>query len=234
MNEGKKDIMGNLSGLSFIDQVVDGIRSVGESLKVQGLIDDALYMATKGLTNILLNLGTKFTVDGRVQGAGDLIANRGIIFTTLASNPLDIIILTQVATKKMEFVISRENAEKPVLKSLLKTFGIIADLDEFIQGVKDEEIYNVLKVDRKVLAVIVDESEDPRKMEQAYEKLMLISRDGFAPIVPVGIKGSENLQPGGEVVLKLGDRTGVNQDKTADDMAAMAKDLIVKLRAIKE
>ncbi|MBD3188958.1 hypothetical protein GF325_19180, partial [Candidatus Bathyarchaeota archaeon] len=61
MDENKKDMLQEMGNLGFIDQVIDGMRSIGENLKVQGLLDDAFYMATRGLTNVFLNLGTKFT-----------------------------------------------------------------------------------------------------------------------------------------------------------------------------
>lgn len=229
MDENKKDMLQEMGNLGFIDQVIDGMRSIGENLKVQGLLDDAFYMATRGLTNVFLNLGTKFTIDGRVQGAGDLIANRGIIFTTIASNPMDIIIMTQVAAKKMQFVISQEMIETPVLKSMFKAFGVICNLETFSSGKLDDEIFNLLKKERKILSVIVDDKLPQEKKIRIYEKLMFISRDGFAPIVPVIIKGSEGLKPGGEVVLQLDDRIGVNQATTQDQLNAMAKDLIDKL-----
>ncbi|MHA1848385.1 MAG: hypothetical protein ACTSYS_16585 [Promethearchaeota archaeon] len=234
MSEEKSGKSSIFSGFGFIDQIVDGLRSIGESLKVQDYLDDAFYMAGKGIVDILLNLGVKYKIEGTVGVQGDLIANRGLIYTMIASNVADFAIITQVAPKKMAFVVDKKHLETPMLKSLMKTFGVICTLDEFVTGEKDDKIYVILKQERKILALITDDDEDPEFMKKVYEKLLVISRDGFAPIKAVGIKGSDNLTPGAEIILRIGDKLGVNQKTDQEQIKAMALDLIEKLKSLKE
>nr|MDO8109555.1 hypothetical protein [Candidatus Sigynarchaeota archaeon] len=229
MSQENKEPSKSTSGLGFIDQVVDGLRKIGESVQVQGLLDDAFYMASKYAMQAVLSAATKF----KIEGKADVTANRGVIFTTIASSPTDILLMSQVCSKKMAFVVSKEQAEAPVLKSVLKAFGVIADLDEMIAGEKDAEIFQWIRADRKILTVVVDETTDPELLEKSYEKVLKLARDGFCPIIPVGIIGSKDLKAGAEIVMKIGDRIGVNQNVKDADIGSMAKDVVEKLKFLK-
>ena len=224
-----KDPIKNLSGLGFIDQIIDGARKLGESIQVQGLLDDAFYMSSKYAIQFLLNSAAKY----KIEGKADILSNRGAIFTTIASSPVDVLLMSQVCPKKMAFVVNKDQMETPVLKSVLKAFGVIADLDELISGENDAEIYQWIRTDRKILTVVVDETTDAAKFDKAYEKILTYARDGFCPILPVGIIGSKEIKPGAEIVIKIGDLFGVNQNVKDEDIGAMAKDLVEKLRFLK-
>ncbi|MHA1697686.1 MAG: hypothetical protein ACTSWN_02475, partial [Promethearchaeota archaeon] len=113
MAEEKKDPFKSLGNLSFIDQIADGFRKVGESIQIQSLLDDVFYMTSKYSLNVFLSVFSKLTIQGKAM----LIANRGLILTTLASNYLDILLMTQVVEKKMYFIYDEKYIEKPVLKS---------------------------------------------------------------------------------------------------------------------
>jgi hypothetical protein len=80
---------------------------------------------------------------------------------------------------------------------------------------------------------VVDEKTDPDKLEKAFEKALKLARDGFCPIIPVGIVGAKDIKAGAEIVMKIGDRIGVNQNVKDVDIGAMAKDLIEKLNFLK-
>ncbi|MBN2152998.1 MAG: hypothetical protein JW839_16215 [Candidatus Lokiarchaeota archaeon] len=229
MSEEKKELSKNTAGLGFIDQIIDGIRKVGESVQVQGILDDAFYLASKYAIQLLLGAAAKFKVEGKV----DVTANRGAIFAALASGPADILLMSQLASKKMAFVVNKEQADTPVLKSVLKAFGVIADIDELISGEKDADIYQWIRADRKVLAVVVDDSTEPDKIEKAYEKMLKLARDGFCPVVPVGISGTKEIKAGAEIVMRIGEKFGVNQNVKDQDVSAMAKDTLEKLRFLR-
>lgn len=229
MSEESKDFTKALGGLAFVDQLVDGVRKVGESLKVQELIDDALYMAGKYALEMVLNTALKFTIEGKP----DLTANRGVMFATLSSNPVDIALMSQVAPKKMAFVIDKEYKDAPVLKSLFKAFGVIADIDELIAGDKDEDIFNWIRRDRKMLSVVVSDKSDEATIEKAFEKVLKLSRDGFCPVIPVGIAGSVDMKPGATLLMRLGDKSGVNQSTKDGELPAMAKDFVERVRFLK-
>ena len=230
MNESKaNEPVKNLSGLGFIDQIIDGARKLGESIQVQGLLDDAFYMSSKYAIQFLLNSAAKFRIEGKV----DILSNRGSIFTTIASTPVDILLMSQVCSKKMAFVVNKEQMETPVLKSVLKSFGVIADIDEMISGEKDNEIYQWIRADRKILTAVIDETTEAEKFDKAYEKILTYARDGFCPVTPVGIIGSKDIKPGAEIVMKIGEMFGVNQNVKDEDIGAMAKDLVEKLKFLK-
>ena len=144
MSEKIKEPSKISGGLGFIDQIIDGIRKAGESVQIQGILDDAFYLASKYAMQLLLGAAAKFKVEGKV----DVTANRGAIFTVFASGPVDILLMSQLAPKKMAFVVNKEQAEAPVLKSVLKAFGVIANVDEMINGEKDVEIYQWVRADR--------------------------------------------------------------------------------------
>nr|MDO8083589.1 hypothetical protein [Candidatus Sigynarchaeum springense] len=229
MSEEKKEPSKNISGLGFIDQILDGLRKMGESMQVQGILDDAFYLASKYAIQLLLGVVTKFKIEGKV----DVTANRGAIFTAFASGPADILLLSQLAAKKMAFIVNKEQADAPVLKSVLKAFGVIATVDELISGEKDAEIYQWIRADRKILAVAVDDTTEPEKIEKAHEKVIKLARDGFCPIVPVGISGTKDLKAGAEIVIRVGEKSGVNQNVKDQDMGAIAKDMIEKLNFLR-
>ena len=224
-----KDPTKSLSGLGFIDQIIDGARRLGESIQVQGLLDDAFYMSSKYVIQFLLNSAAKY----KIEGKADILSNRGAIFTTISSSPVDVLLMSQACPKKMAFVVNKEQMETPVLKSVLKAFGVIADLDEMISGENDTEIYQWIRTDRKILTVVVDETTDVAKSDKAYEKILTYARDGFCPVLPVGIIGSKEIKPGAEILIKIGDLFGVNQNVKDEDIGAMAKDLVEKLKFLK-
>ncbi|NMC04998.1 MAG: hypothetical protein GYA24_07300 [Candidatus Lokiarchaeota archaeon] len=229
MSEQDKEHSKIPSGLGFIDQIVDGIRKIGESVQIQGIMDDAFYLASKYAMQFLLGAAAKFKIEGKV----DVTANRGAIFTVLASGPADILLMSQIASKKMAFVVNKEQSEAPILKSILKAFGIIADVDEMINDEKDTEIYQWIRADRKVLTIAVDDNTEPAKIEKVYEKVLKLARDGFCPIIPIGISGTSNLKPGAEIIMRIGEKFGVNQNVKDQDIGAMAKDLIEKLHFLR-
>lgn len=218
-----------LSGLGFIDQIIDGARKLGESIQIQGLLDDAFYMSSKYVIQFLLNSAAKF----RIEGKADIMTNRGIIFTTIASTPVDILLMSQVCPKKMAFIVNKEQMDTPVLRSVLKSFGVIANIDEMISGEHDGDVYQWIRADRKILTVVIDETTEAEKFDKAYEKVMTYARDGFCPITPVGIVGSKDIKPGAEIVMKIGELFGVNQNIKDEDIGAMAKDLVEKLKFLK-
>jgi hypothetical protein len=218
------------SGLGFIDSIVDGFRTVGNTLQVQNLLDDAFYMATKYALQVLLGAATKFKVDGKV----DDIANRGVILATLATSPADIVMMTQAVSKRLTFVVDKQHTETPVLKSFLKSMSVIATLDEMVSNEKDPEIYQWIRTDRKILAVVVDEKLDRETIVKAFEKTLRLARDGFCPVIPVGISGTNEIKPGATITVKIGDRVGVNQKVADDEIEAMANDLIDRLHALKQ
>jgi hypothetical protein len=229
MTEENKNASKALSGMGFIDQLFDGVRKIGESVQLQGILDDAFYMASKYALQLLLGAAAKFKIEGNV----DVTANRGAMFTVLVGSPVDILLMSQMASKKMAFIVNKEQAEAPVLKSVLKAFGVIGDVDDMISGEKDAEIYKWIRADRKVLTIAVDATTDPVKLEKAYEKVLKIARDGFCPIIPVGISGSKDLKPGAEIVMRVGEKIGVNQNVKDQDVSAMAKDMIEKLNFLR-
>nr|MDO8116256.1 hypothetical protein [Candidatus Sigynarchaeota archaeon] len=229
MSEGNKDMNKKIESLGFIDQIADGLRTVGESLQIQGLVDDAFYMASKYALEFILNAATKF----KIEGTPDYTANRGVIFTALVSTPADIALMTQVASKKMAFVVDSKHVETPLFKSVLKAFGVIATLDDLLTGEKDADIFQWIRANRKILTVVVDDSIEHDKIEKIYERVMRLARDGFCPIIPVGISGSQDIKPGTEIMIKIGSRHGVNQSIKDQDLGAMAKDFIVKLQGLK-
>ncbi|HME51654.1 MAG TPA: hypothetical protein VKM55_05510 [Candidatus Lokiarchaeia archaeon] len=231
MSEGNndKEPAKTLSGFGFIDQIIDGARKLGESIQVQGLLDDAFYMSSKYAIQFLLNSAAKF----KIEGKADIMTNRGVIFTSIVSTPVDILLMSQVCPKKMAFIVNKEQMETPVLKSVLKAFGVIADIDEMISGEQDSEVYQWIRADRKILSIAVDETTDPEKFTKAYEKVLTYGRDGFCPITPVGIIGSKDIKPGAEIIIKIGELFGVNQNVKDEDIGAMAKDLVEKLKSLK-
>jgi hypothetical protein len=229
MSEQNKEPSKVSGGLGFIDQIVDGIRKVGESVQIQGILDDAFYLASKYAMQLLLGAAAKFKIEGKV----DVTANRGAIFTVFASGPADILLMSQLASKKMAYVVNKEQADAPVLKSVLKAFGVTANIDEMIAGEKDMEIYQWIRADRKVLVIAVDDTTEPAKIEKAYEKVLKLARDGFCPIIPVGISGAKEIKPGVEIVMRIGEKFGVNQNVKDQDIGAMAKDMIEKLHFLR-
>jgi hypothetical protein len=229
MSEQNKEPSKTAAGLGFIDQIIDGIRKVGESVQVQGILDDAFYLASKYALQFLLGAAAKFKVEGKV----DVTANRGAIFTVFVSGPADILLMSQIASKKMAFIVNKQQIEAPVLKSVLKAFGVIGDIDEMISGEKDAEIYQWIRADRKVLTIAVDDTTEPEKLEKAYEKVLKLARDGFCPIIPVGISGAKDIKPGVEIVMRIGEKLGVNQNVKDQDIGAMAKDMIEKLNFLR-
>ncbi len=229
MSEEKKDIMKQLGGFGFVDQIADGLRTIGESLQIQGLVDDAFYMASKYALEFLLNAAAKF----KIVGTPDYTANRGVIFTALVSNPADIALMTQVASKKMAFIVDKKHVETPLFKSVLKAFGVIATHDDLLTGEKDVDIFQWIRANRKILVIAVDESLEQAQIEKIYERVMRLARDGFCPIIPVAITGSQDMKPGAEIIMKIGARHGVNQSIKDADLGAMAKDFIVKLQGLK-
>ncbi len=229
MSEQNKEPSKPTAGLGFIDQLVDGIRKVGESVQLQGILDDAFYLASKYAMQFLLGAVAKFKVEGKV----DVTANRGSIFTVLSSSPADILLMSQFAPKKMAFIANKEQIEAPVLKSVLKAFGVIGNVDELINGEKDAEILQWTRTDRKVLTIAVDDTTEPERIEKAYEKVLKLARDGFCSVIPIGISGAKDLKPGVEIVARIGDKIGINQNVKDQDISAMAKDLIEKLNFLR-
>jgi hypothetical protein len=230
MSEDKKDFLKNLDNLGFIDQVVDSLRSVGESLQLQGILDDTFYMASKYGLNAILSLASKFTIETNSA----ITANQGTMLTTIASNPIDVALMTQLAEKKMYFVLKQEYMETPVLKSVFKSFGVIADLDELESGAKIGDLLHLLSGERKVLAIVTDGNDDRSRLVAYYKKLLQLSRESFCPIIPVGIQGSENLSIGNELRIVTGEKIGVEQKIKDDELDAMANDLIEKILYLKQ
>ncbi|MHA1371792.1 MAG: hypothetical protein ACTSRA_18990 [Promethearchaeota archaeon] len=229
MAEEKKDPFKSLGNLSFIDQIADGFRKVGESIQIQSLLDDVFYMTSKYSLNVFLSVFSKLTIQGKAM----LIANRGLILTTLASNYLDILLMTQVVEKKMYFIYDEKYIEKPVLKSVLKSFGFVASIQEMLNGEKDPEIFELIRQNRKILAIVVDEETERALLEQYFTKLMQLARDGFCPIIPVGFVGTDKINLGSEVIIRIGESIGVNQNTRTEDLRARALDLIDNLYSLR-
>lgn len=230
MSEDKKDFLKTLDSLGFIDQVVDSLRSVGESLQLQGILDDSFYMASKYGLNAILGIASNFSIETKAK----ITQNQGTMFTTIASNPIDVALMTQLAERKMYFVLKSEYMEKPVLKSLFKSFGVIADLDEMESGEKIGDLLNLLTTERKILAVVTDGNDERSRLVTYYKKLLHLARESFCPIIPVGIQGSENLSIGGELKIVGGEKIGVKQKTKDNELDAMANDLIEKILYLKQ
>ena len=234
MSEEEKNPLSGLDGLGFIDQIIDGLRTVGESLQLQDLLDDVFYMVSKYGVEFLVNSSAKLEINTPVPLDKITTANRGVMFVSLSSNPVDVGLMTQVAQKKMAFILSRDQVEKPFLKSVFKGLGYIATFDQLLTGENDGEIFEWIRANRKVLCVVIDDTMDPSYIETVMKKVLVISRDGFCPIIPVGISGSDDVKPGAEIKINLGEKIGVNQKISDDDLSAMGKDLLDQLKRLRQ
>ncbi|MHA1699530.1 MAG: hypothetical protein ACTSWN_11870, partial [Promethearchaeota archaeon] len=133
----------------------------------------------------------------------------------------------------MYFIYDEKYIEKPVLKSVLKSFGFVASIQEMLNGEKDPEIFELIRQNRKILAIVVDEETERALLEQYFTKLMQLARDGFCPIIPVGFVGTDKINLGSEVIIRIGESIGVNQNTRTEDLRARALDLIDNLYSLR-
>ncbi len=215
--------------------------SVEEKPKLDknALISDVLYGAVKGLGLAALTSFANLRVEGREN-----IPYRGKALLTTTSKDgntvlLDMLILTQVSSRKIHFMVHPKIMGNKLYGPILKQLGMIRGTRDKEDTEPIEKIFEILNEKGNLVGMTPFGNDEVKIKSMAA--IIKFAIAGQAPIIPVAIYYENiklfNLIPSKGIVVKVGTSIKVekrlNREKFRDERYELAEDIINIIDSLK-
>ena len=217
----------------------DEITEEKPKLDKKALISDVLYGAVKGLGLAALTTFANLRIEGKEN-----IPYRGKALLTTTSKDgntvlLDMLILSQVSSRKIHFMVHPKIMGNKMYGPILKQLGMIRGTRDKEDTEPIEKIFEILNEKGNLVGMTPFGNDEVKIKSMAA--IIKFAIAGQAPIIPVAIYYENiklfNLIPSKGIVVKVGTSIKVekrlNREKFRDERYELAEDIINIIDSLK-